>query len=105
MGLEVSMPEEKNYIIDKLDAIEDRLEELDKPVKYKIETSDKQEHYMAFHGSDLYHTLRELREEIHDIVHHERAEGMGLDPETLDYVLNMIDEFMENNGVDFEHVS
>ena len=100
---------EDNYLIDKLDEIEKDIEALldreEPTLKYKIETSDKEEHYMAFHGPDFYHTLRDLKSEIHDIVHHERAEEMGLDPETLDWVLDLINEYTEDHGVDFEHVS
>ena len=97
-----------NNLFPRLDKIEKNLEALldreEPTLKYKIETSDKQDHYMAFHGSDFWNTLWDLKEEIHDVVHHERAEEMGLDPETLDWVLDLINEYMEDHGVDFNHV-
>lgn len=100
------MPEEKNYIIDKLDAIEDKIEELDKPVKYKIETNDKQEHYMAFHGSDFFHTVWELDQKYRNLIKYpEEAEEKGLDTDTIQFCRDLLHEYMEDNGVDFEHVS
>jgi hypothetical protein len=99
---------EDKYFIDKLDAIEDKLEEIigigDKPTKYKIETNDKQEHYMAFHGSDFYRTCWDLDQDLRSKIKY-GAEDNGLDVDTLQYCRDKLREFMDDNGVDFEHVS
>jgi hypothetical protein len=102
------MPEEKNYIIDKLDAIEDRLEEIlkigEQTTKYKIETNDKQEYYQAFHGSDFCFACHDLDQDLRNKIKY-GAEQENLDIDTLQYCRNKLRECLDNNGVDLEHVS
>ena len=101
------MSEEKNLLLDKIDAVLDKLTELsdDKELtKYKIETNDKEDFYMAFHGSDFYDTLWDLNQELRNTAKWGAVE-QGLDVDTLDHVGSMLHEFMSDHNVDFEHVS
>ena len=91
--------------LDKIDETLNALLDREEPtLKYKIETSDKQDHWLAFHGSDFYHTLWDLDQELRSIAKY-GAEEQGLDVDTLDHVRSMIHELMTDNGIDFEHIS
>ena len=98
------------YLIDKLDEIEKDIEALldreEPTLKYKIETSDKQEHYMAFHGSDFHDTCWELDQKYRKLIKYpEEAEEKGLDTDTIQFCRDLLREYMADHGVDFEHVS
>ena len=100
--------EDKDNLFIRLDKLDGKLEALldreEPTLKYKIETSDKQEHYMAFHGSDFYFSLVDLDNYLRNTVKWS-AEESGLDADTLQHCRDKLTEFMQDNGVDFEHVT
>jgi hypothetical protein len=69
------------------------------------DNEDDSRFYMITNGENFYFALWDLDQELRDIVKHDRSEELGLDADTLDHVRGMIREFMEEHGVDFEHVS
>jgi len=99
---------EDKYFIDKLDAIEDKIDEIkdikEQPTKYKIETNDTQDFYMAFHGSDLYFTCWDLDQYLRDKIKY-GADQENLDIDTLQHCRDKLRELMDEHGVDFEHIS
>ncbi len=101
------MEDENNLFprLDKIDKTLDALLDREEPtLKYKIETSDKEEHYMAFHGSDFYHALWDLDQYLRGKIKY-GAEEENLDEDTLQHCRDKLTEFMEDNGIDFEHIS
>jgi hypothetical protein len=69
------------------------------------DNEDDSRFYMITNGENFYWSLWDLDKELRDIVKQDRAEGLGLDAETLDHVRGMIRQFMNEHNCDFEHVS
>ena len=65
---------------------------------YKLQTKDKEEFYMAYHGQDLYFALHDLDQWLRsEVKHNNRNE--------LQEVRDVLHECMDVWGVDFDHVS
>ncbi len=76
--------------------------------RLEYEFKDKEDDsrfYMITNAENFYFTLWDLDQELHDLVHHDRAEAMNLDADTIDHVRGVLHGIMSDHGVDLEHVS
>jgi len=74
-------------------------------MRYQISTNDKQDFYMAFHGSDFYFTLWEFDQ---DVLRKKIKYGENLSKKQIDILEKVRDELyeiMSEHGVDFNHIS
>ena len=94
-------------VLNKLDEITEILKNKDEEkadTVYKIETSDKQDYYMAFHGSDFYYTLWDLDQSLRSkIKYNEKLTDEQI--KVLQDLRDELGELMYEHGVDFEHIS
>ena len=73
-------------------------------MKYKIETTDKQDYYMAFHGADFYFTLWDLDQSLRSkIKYNDKLTDEQI--KVLQDLRDELNELMYEHGVDFEHIS
>jgi hypothetical protein len=59
--------------------------------------------YMITNASSFYFSLLDLDNELRDLTKY-GAEEKGLDEDTLNHVRGMIQQIMDEHGVDFGHV-
>lgn len=67
-------------------------------MKYQIETDDKQEFYMAYHGDDCYFALWDLDQWLRDEIKYN-------DKNDLQPVRDTLNKIMQDHNIDFENVT
>ena len=74
-------------------------------MRYSIQTNDKQEFYLAFHGNDFYYCLWNFD---NDVLRNYLKYDDSLTSEQIEIVEKIRDrlyEIMSEHNVDFEHIS
>ena len=96
----------ESEVLEKLDDIVEILkdrEESSGDTVYKIETTDRDKYYMAFHGDDFYFTLWDLDQDLRSKIKY----GENYTEEQIDafqLVRDKLNDLMDEHGVDFNHV-
>ena len=73
-------------------------------MKFKLETNDKQDFYMAFHGSDFYFTLWDLDQSLRSkIKYNDKLTDEQI--KVLQDFRDELSELMYEHGVNFDNVS
>lgn len=74
-------------------------------MRFKLETNDRDDFYLAFHGKDFYFTLWEFDQ---DVLRKKIKYDESLTEEQtamLEKVRDELYEIMNEHGIDFEHIS
>lgn len=72
-------------------------------MEYKIETDDRQDFYMAFHGADFYFTLWDLDQSLRSkIKHNDKLTNKQI--KVLQELRDELNELMYEHGVSFDAV-
>ena len=73
-------------------------------MKFKLETNDKQDFYMAFHGADFYFTLWDLDQSLRSkIKYNDKLTAEQI--KVLQDLRDELSELMYEHGVNFDNVS
>ncbi len=73
-------------------------------MRYQISTNDKQDFYMAFHGSDFYFSLWDLDQYLRNQCKHNPNLLAGEQLDAIEKVRDELREIMSEHGVDFNHI-
>jgi hypothetical protein len=74
-------------------------------MRYTITTTNKDEHWAAFHGMDLYLALLDLDEWLRNKLKYPPRDMVDGEATAYEITREKLREIMDNRGVDFEHVS
>ena len=73
-------------------------------MRFKLETNDRQDFYLAFHGNDFYYCLWDIDQSLRSkIKYNETLTDEQI--KVLQEVRDELGETMSEHGVDFEHIS
>ncbi len=73
-------------------------------MRYQLETNDKQDFYMALHGSDFYFSLWDIDQYLRNQSKYNPDNLSGKQLDAVDKVREELHEIMSEHGVDFNQI-
>lgn len=74
-------------------------------MKYKLETNDNQDFWMAFHGSDNYFSLWDFDQRLRTITKHNPDNYTSDQVEMAQILRDELHDIMDEHNVNFNYIS